>query len=158
MEQFHVWAEQNNWKTPDNAADGPYQLAYRTDLNLFEYLHAHPPYGEQFNFHMGGYHQGRPSWMDDGFYPVKERLIDGVDCTEGDALLVDIGGSVGHDLEELYRKHPDVPGRLILQDLPAVIGQIQKLDGRIERMAYDFFTEQPVKGTYRPGVFGEEVC
>lgn len=98
---------------------------------------------------MGGYHQGRPSWMDANFYPVQEKLVDGLSTAEDAALIVDIGGSVGHDLEEFYKKHRDIPGRLILQDLPIVIGQIVKLDDRIERMEYDFYTEQPVKGTSR---------
>lgn len=97
---------------------------------------------------MGGYHQGRPSWMDPGFYPVKESLIEGFDSNS--AMIVDIGGSIGHDLEELHRKHPNIPGRFILQDLPVVIGQIEKIDERIEPMAYDFYTEQPVKGKSKP--------
>jgi len=44
-------------------------------------------------------------------------------------------------------KHPNVPGRLVLQDLPNVLDGIQQLDQKIERMEYDFYTEQPVKGT-----------
>lgn len=145
LDQFHVWADKNNWQTPNSLFDGPYQHAFNTELNFFQYLQANPPYGEQFNFHMGGYHQGRPSWMDPGFYPVQKNLIDGFDKDSG-AMLVDIGGSIGHDIQEFYSKHPEVPGRLVLQDLPIVIGQIQKLDERIERMAYDFYEEQPVKG------------
>lgn len=145
LDQFHVWADKNDWQTPNSLFDGPYQHAFKTELNFFQYLQANPPYGEQFNFHMGGYHQGRPSWMDPGFYPVQENLIDGFDKENG-AMLVDIGGSIGHDLEEFYKKHPEIPGRLVLQDLPIVIGQIQKLDERIEPMAYDFYHEQPVKG------------
>lgn len=149
LDQFHEWANKNDWKTPNNISDGPYQYAFRTTNNLFENHQARPPYGEQFNLHMGGYHQGRPSWMDEGFYPIKENLVQGFDDSEGSAMLVDIGGSVGHDMEELYSKHPDLPGRLISQDLPIVIGQIKKLDKRIEPMAYDFTTEQPVKGKQR---------
>ena len=126
--------------------DGPYQYAYDTELNFFEYLQAHPPYGEQFNYHMGGYRQGRPAWMDAGFYPVKENLIDGFEDSQDSALLVDIGGSIGHDLQEFHQKHTEAPGRLVLQDLPAVIGQIVQLDDKVERMEYDFTTEQPVKG------------
>ena len=149
LDQFHEWADKNDWKTPNSISDGPYQYAFRTTNNLFENHQAKPPYGEQFNLHMGGYHQGRPSWMDEGFYPIKENLIQGFDDSEGSAMLVDIGGSVGHDMEELHSKHPDLPGRLISQDLPIVIGQIKKLNKRIEPMAYDFTTEQPVKGKQR---------
>lgn len=85
--------------------------------------------------------------MDSGFFPVQERLIEGAEKTDDAAFLVDIGGSLGHDLEELHRKHPQVPGRLILQDLQSVLVQIQNLDPKIERMAYDFYTENPIKGS-----------
>lgn len=86
--------------------------------------------------------------MDPGFFPVRERLIDGAKPDDDAVFLVDIGGSLGHDLEEFRRKHPQVPGRLILQDLPSVLAQIQHVDEKIECMAYDFYTEQPVKGQY----------
>lgn len=143
---FHVWADKNDWKTPSGPVGGPLQMAYNTELNFFEHLQ-NVGCGVQFNSMMGGYHQGRPSWMDANFYPVKERLVDGFDKDNKDAaMLVDIGGNVGHDLEEFGRKHPEAPGRLVLQDLPVIIGQIQKLDDRVERMEYDFYTEQPVKG------------
>lgn len=95
---------------------------------------------------MGGYSQGRPSWMDTNFFPVKEQLMKGAKGANDDVFLIDIGGSIGHDLAEFARKHPDAPGRLVLQDLPVVLGQIQTLDARIERMPYDFYTEQPLKG------------
>lgn len=90
---------------------------------------------------------GRPSWHDPGFYPVRERLFDGFDAANKDAVfLIDLAGGQGHYTQQFLSKCPDVPGRLILQDLPVVLDQIQELDPRIERMPYDFFTEQPVKG------------
>jgi hypothetical protein len=44
-------------------------------------------------------------------------------------------------------KHPNAPGRLVVQDLPPVIDGIEMLHPHIERMKYDFHTEQPMKGT-----------
>lgn len=99
-----------------------------------------------FSLHMGGYRQGRPSWMDKGFFPVQERLIEGFDNSEDAAMLVDIGGNVGHDIDEFRRKWSSAPGRLINQDLPEVIAQIKDLDPKIEKMAYNFHQEQPIKG------------
>ncbi|KAL2755543.1 hypothetical protein ACRALDRAFT_1076879 [Sodiomyces alcalophilus JCM 7366] len=138
---------EHGYEPPSDPRAGPLQVRCKTDLNFFEYVQANPPWGQYFNHHMGGYRQGRPSWMDDGFFPVQERLIDGADTSDPDAaLLVDIGGSIGHDLDEFRRKHPDAPGRLVLQDLDRVLDQIVDLHPRIERMPYDFHTEQPVKG------------
>lgn len=60
-------------------------------------------------------------------------------------LFVDVAGGLGRYTEALLAKFPGIPGRLILQDLPPVIESIQELHPRIERMEYDFFTEQPIK-------------
>ncbi|KAK4232773.1 hypothetical protein C8A03DRAFT_39595 [Achaetomium macrosporum] len=146
--KFPEYAKKTNYKTPNSLTDGPLQYAYNTQLNMFEHLMAHPPYGEQFNHHMGGYRQGRPSWMDRGFYPVEERLIQGARQSPDAPFLVDIGGGVGHDLDEFRRKVPHAPGRLVLEDLAPVIDQAHArgLDSRIETLVYNFYTEQPVKG------------
>ncbi|KAF4972242.1 hypothetical protein FSARC_1139 [Fusarium sarcochroum] len=144
--QFHEWADANDWKDPTDIGNSPLQLGYKTEKTFFEHLHTNPPYGQMFHLHMGGYRQGRPSWMDPGFFPVQERLIDGLEQSDDAALLVDVGGSFGHDIGEFHRKFSNAPGRLILQDLPVVIDQITKLDDKIERMKHDFYTEQPIKG------------
>lgn len=128
--------------------NGCLQYVYDTKLDMFAHLHAHPPIGPQFDDHMGGYRQGRPSWMTEGYYPVKERLIAGADSSPTAPFLIDIGGGKGQDLDEFLRRIPDYPGRLILQDLPRVITQITDLDPKIDRMEHDFYQEQPVKGTY----------
>ena len=107
---------------------------------------------------MGGYSQGRPSWMDANFFPVQERLIKGAKSEDDAVFIVDIGGSIGHDLAEFSRKHPETPGRLVLQDLPVVVGQITSLDAKIERMAYDFYTEQPLLGTLPSSEINDSPC
>ncbi|KAF2646829.1 S-adenosyl-L-methionine-dependent methyltransferase [Massarina eburnea CBS 473.64] len=144
--KLHEYLRQTQYATPSDFAAGPYQYAFDTEMNLFQYMHAHPPLGKQFDHHMGGYRQGRPSWMDPNFYPVKEQIFAGMDTSEDSVLLVDIGGGLGHDLGEFSAKYPDAPGRLVLQDLQVVIDGIKQLDPKIERMNHDFLTEQPLKG------------
>ncbi|ODM14728.1 hypothetical protein SI65_09917 [Aspergillus cristatus] len=141
-----AYLRKNNHRNPTNGIDCPFQLGFRTDSHFFEFLRDHPEHASQFNNHMSAYHQGRPSWMDVGFYPVPE-LVKELKESDG-VLLVDVGGSLGHDLSEFQRKWPDMPGRLVLQDLPAVVEQAQSmsLHPRVEVMPHDFFTEQPVKG------------
>ncbi|KAJ5811456.1 Winged helix-turn-helix transcription repressor DNA-binding [Penicillium riverlandense] len=95
---------------------------------------------------MSVYAQGRMRWMNPGFYPVQEQLVDGAPIGDQDVLLVDMGGSIGHDLSEFRRRWPNVPGRLVLQDLPEVVCSAKDLDPSIEVTAYDFFTELPIKG------------
>ncbi|RYO90039.1 hypothetical protein DL762_002884 [Monosporascus cannonballus] len=90
---------------------------------------------------MGNTMGARTYWVD--WFPVQERLLDG--ATADSALLVDVGGGRGHDLLAFHEKYPR-QGRLVLQDLAPVIESTGDLDPAIERVSYDFFTEQPLKG------------
>ena len=135
-----------DYSKPSGPTDTPYHLGHNTKLSIFEEIQQDPVLSRQFNNHMAAYAQGRYRWMDPGFYPVQQQLIDGTTIGDQDVLLVDIGGSFGHDLLDFRRKWPDVPGRLVLQDLPEVVASVQNLDPSIDVMGYDFFTEQPVKG------------
>ncbi|KAK1505116.1 hypothetical protein CABS01_08894 [Colletotrichum abscissum] len=143
--RFHEYSRKRGFKNPTDAKDTPMMYAYNTDKDMFAWQQD-LGYGTHFNHHMSGYRQGRNPWMAPGFFPVKERLIEGA-STDADApFLVDIGGSIGHDLAEFHSYFPEAPGKLILQDLPVVIGQIQELTPAITPMGHDFLTEQPVKG------------
>ncbi|KAL4881812.1 S-adenosyl-L-methionine-dependent methyltransferase [Aspergillus karnatakaensis] len=141
--------KKTNYANPSDGRNAAFQDGYRTESHFFEYLKDHPAHAEQFNNHMTAYHQGRPSWMDVGFYDV-ESLTRDVEIRSDDVLLVDVGGGVGHDLTEFRRKWPSIPGRLVLQDLGEVIGQAKAMNGavgnEVEAVEHDFFTEQPVKG------------
>ena len=68
---------------------------------------------------------------------------------EEEVLLDDIGGGLGHDLEELRHKCSSlIDGRrLILQELLELTVQgAKRLRPWLEAMAYDLFTVQPIKG------------
>ncbi|OJI98866.1 hypothetical protein ASPVEDRAFT_50464 [Aspergillus versicolor CBS 583.65] len=141
-----AFLEKTNYRNPTSATDTAFQLGYKTDMGFFGHLQQEPITARRFNNHMGVYAQGRARWMDPGFYPVQEQLIEGTDFGKEDVLLVDVGGSFGHDLLDFRRKWPSVPGRLVLQDLPEVVSSVKDLDPSIDVTAHDFFTEQPIKG------------
>lgn len=93
---------------------------------------------------------GKMMWADDGAYPVKERLSR---ATEDEVLVVDIGGGAGHDLLAFKARHPELKGRLVLEELPYMISQVSdKLDG-IELVEHDFYTPQPIKGLSLPELY-----
>lgn len=142
---FPFYLKKHDWSISPDPRDGPMQDVIGKDNNFFKHMMTNHPAGE-FQNHMAGYRQGRPSWMDDGFFPVSERLVKDADNSPEATFLVDIGGSIGHNLDEFCRKHPTAPGRHVLQDLEYVLSQIQKVDPKIEPMSYDFHTEQPIKG------------
>lgn len=94
----------------------------------------------------------RPHWSAEksGFYPVRERLLEGVSKDPDAAFLVDVGGGQGQDFPRLLANVPEdeIAGRLVLQDTPDVIASVPEgsLPKRVEVMGYDFFTPQPVTG------------
>lgn len=57
---------------------------------------------------MAGYQQGRPSWLD--FFPAEDQLVKGLREDDDAVLLVDVGGGMGQDLEEVRRRLPNVKG------------------------------------------------
>ncbi|PHH64754.1 hypothetical protein CDD81_4016 [Ophiocordyceps australis] len=143
--KFHEFSRQNEWQSPANRNYTSLMHTYNTDKDMFAWL-VSLGYGTHFNDHMGGYNLGRIPWMDPAVFPVQERLIAGADTDPKAPFLVDIGGSIGHDLLKLRRYYPNTPGRLILQDLPAVTSQVKDLGPCIDIMSHDFNTDQPVKG------------
>ncbi len=67
------------------------------------------------------------------------------------AHFVDVGESFGHQCARLKAKYPDLPGRIVLQEMPEKIKQARPIEG-LEFMAHDFFTPQPVKVVYSPSL------
>ena len=133
------------YSDPTDPTNGPFQFGHDTTLRSFMWRKERPRIQTAFNNHMAGYHQGRPSWMDRGFYPIEERILPGIKADPSAVAIVDVGGSLGHDLRELKKKWPSIPGRFVLQDLPQVIEQVKDLTS-IEATVHDFNTAQPVKG------------
>lgn len=84
------------------------------------------------------------SWL--SVYPVA-REIEGWDSKDNTrAIYVNIGGGIGHQCKQFKDKYPDLPGRVILQDLPHSISKALPTPG-VENMEHDFFQPQPIKGS-----------
>ena len=130
------------WRNPG----GPsiFKEAFGEGMDCFRYLGENAGILGDFNNLMAGQRHNRIDWFE--FFPVEERLLEGVE--EHGVLMVDVGGSRGHEIVTFARRYKDAKGELVLQDLPETIDSIQEadLEGRVEKMKYDFFTEQPVKG------------
>ena len=98
--------------------------------------------------YMGGRRKGGIRWPD--IYPVESQIKGTLKGTKDEILWVDIGGNQGHDLKMFRELHPNIPGRLVLMDLPAAIENNESDMTGIEMVAYDFFTPQPIKGSTSP--------
>ena len=109
----------------------------------WDYFKKNPDRGRSFNSFMQGQREGRGCWLD--IYPVKERLVDEFGQDDNIVLLVDVAGGTGHDLRDLRDRQGSRRGRLILEDLPEVIEEVDDREG-LELIKYDFFTAQPIQG------------
>ena len=99
---------------------------------------------------VAGPHTGLSRWIDPSFYPIGTILVNDAIPQDLSIFLVDIGGGQGHDLQQLHRKYPKMPGKLVLQDLKDVIKEAEAsgLDKEILTMEYDFFTPQRIRGIF----------
>ena len=93
---------------------------------------------------MGAMRSTRRHWID--WYPVREDIISGASLGNGDVLLVDIGGGLGHDARYFVDTFPVAKGHTVLQDLRKVLDSASNFGDGIEAMPHDFFTPQPVQG------------
>ena len=134
-------------KYPDPETQLIFRHAFKVDMDSFPYMAQRPRMMADFHNLMAGQRYGRTEWYD--FFPVQKALIDGFDPSKGEGvLMVDLGGAHGYELQMFHKKFPDAKGRLILQDLPHVIGSIDESswDKGVEKTTHDFFTPQPIKG------------
>lgn len=115
-------------------------------MTTFEFMSSIPRILKDLNTFMGNTMGARKSWID--WFPAQERLLDG--AKEAMPLLVDVGGGKGHDVLDFHSKYPQEGRRLVLQDLASVTDDLVDLGPAVERMTYDFFTDQPVKGNAKP--------
>ena len=128
-----------------SGAPGPFQACNNTEDGMFPYLMKRPDMMSNFNAFMAGSLETRPDWF--ATFPVQEIMLAGANDSDPDAvLLADVGGGEGHDVAAFHGAFPDAPGRLVLQDLPAVIDNIKQLDPVIVRQEHDFFKPQPIHG------------
>jgi hypothetical protein len=110
--------KQKGFKNPTDVTDGNWQSWRGTANNLFQDLAINQDLARDFHAAMQ-YHSkyNLTPWPE--VYPTGTVLS----ATKPDrALVVDIGGSNGHDLGKFRLCHPEIPDNsLVLQDLPDVV-------------------------------------
>ena len=145
MESLPRYFEGTGYSNPRHKDKSAWHELYRQ--RYFDYVFApgHEDRVEAFHNHMKFKTLGLkwfevPEIMDAAFGSH-------LDLTQDQALIIDVGGSTGHDLLEFEAAHPLLKGRKILQDLPASVDSLDKgflsLHG-IEAISHDFFTPQPI--------------
>ncbi|KAJ0424828.1 S-adenosyl-L-methionine-dependent methyltransferase [Aspergillus carlsbadensis] len=144
--KIFAYLEERGYKDPEDAYDAPFQLAYNTKDHYFDWLKENPEVQKAFNTVMTISQEFRgEDWFE--MFPVAEKLKLNASESSERALLVDIGGGVGHDIKAFRNRFPELAGKLVLQDLPQVIDAIKEpLPGGITAVGHDMFKPQPTKG------------
>ncbi|CAD6579776.1 MAG: hypothetical protein ASARMPRED_009245 [Alectoria sarmentosa] len=142
--KMHEYFRLKGYVCPTDSLDCAFQWTFDTEISYFEHIHNDAERMKDFNTFMSGNRVNRKHWID--WFPVEAEIFSGSSGTTEDVLLVDVGGSKGHDLERFLGKYPTSKGRLVLQDLPGVLEHVKGLNEGIRTMSHDFFTPQPIKG------------
>lgn len=122
-----------------------FQDAWKTPLHAFQWFAENNSHLTYFNDYMALRRKPELSWL--SVYPVAQE-VEGWDSKDNSrAIYVNIGGGIGHQCKQFKEKYPDLPGRVILQDLPHSIAKALPTPG-VENMEHDFFQPQPIKGEH----------
>lgn len=138
------------WRPIFNNKQG-FSLAHNTNQDLFSYLRSRPAKSKQFTQAMKFYTGPIPAYS-------PNFLIKGYswDTLPAGSVVVDLGGADGHVGRMIAVANPGI--RVIVQDLDSVVeaeaeveveveGEVEaeaKAKGRVQFLAHDFFTPQPV--------------
>ncbi|KAL8801767.1 MAG: hypothetical protein Q9182_004239 [Xanthomendoza sp. 2 TL-2023] len=120
----------------DTAGKFTWHKAKNTELDFFPWAKQHPDHLGWFQNLMSVPRDG--DWFD--VVPFSSS-----DCAPERAYFVDVGGNIGHQSRRLKAKYPNLPGKIICQDLEETIKSAPPMVEGVEMMAHDFFTPQPVK-------------
>ncbi|KAK4692131.1 hypothetical protein P7C71_g5011, partial [Lecanoromycetidae sp. Uapishka_2] len=119
---------------------------YTFKQSLFEFFDQNTDHQKWFGDYMSGRRAGFATWHET--FPFAEILGPDVKKGPNEILLVDVAGNNGHEAVSLHESHPDLPGRIVCEDLPPVVDMMTKKGhhDKVEFIKYDFFTPQPIRG------------
>lgn len=135
-----AFLRRTNYQDVTDAKATVFQSAYETDLDTHTWFPQNPAHEAALIEYMGLEENVRCRWLNE--YPF-EQTTQGWDPSS--PVFVDIGGGVSRCCARFKERFPNVPGRVILQDLPSALAHAVHIPG-VEVLAHDFFEPQPVKG------------
>ena len=145
------YLRETGYKNPSDMSYCPWHVGHRTAQSPFDWLQSHPEHMEVFLPWMTVQREGLPIFLDviDFQKEFAQEITD-----DSTAVFVDVGGAMGHQCVALKQRHPELRGRIVLQDQAHIIEQVKAnpmpgFDG-IGVESYDFFTPQTIRGTYNP--------
>jgi hypothetical protein len=129
----------------ENPSDKTYfQYSNNTDLSFFQFMQSSPVQLAHFQKTMAAGLAVERQWNKDGFasiYPFLELCRAREDALPDNPVIVEVGGGHGHVIKHLRTTLPGFTGRMVVEDLPAVIEGAPRQD-EVENVPYNFFTEK----------------
>lgn len=142
-----AYLAESGYRNPTNHESTSFHKGLQTDAPHFQWISQNPQALQYFNDFMSFRREGRTNWLD--FFPIDQKIQGALKASNGenDVVFVDVGGAVGADMTEIFKRYPGLKGkgRMILQDLPRSVERVAP-DSGFEAQAHDFFTPQPIKG------------
>ncbi|EQL00303.1 O-methyl transferase B [Ophiocordyceps sinensis CO18] len=132
--------KRTGYGNPTDERHTVFQEAWNTERHGFEWFSERPENLAYFNDFMAARREPELSWLT--VYPVRQEA-QGLAADR--ALFLNIGGGIGHQCAQFRERYPDLPGRVLLQDMAHTIAQALPTPG-VENMAHDFFEPQPIRG------------
>lgn len=135
----------NRYGNSGEQNESAFSMANETTLSIFQFLGQHPERAKRFG-------SGMRFFTKDEGWDLK-HLVSGFGWASVDhpgVTVVDMGGGLGSVSQYLAKSTQHI--KFIVQDLPGTVelGRASlpaELQGRIEFMAHDFFTEQTLKNS-----------
>ena len=120
------------------------------ERRFFEYLADDPAYLQRFTTGMNLIEKSRSPAS--GIYDFSWLVDKAAQEPPERAVFVDVGGGSGQAILAIHQEYPQLPiARFVLQDrretIDAVVAEDNPLLQKVQKLATDFFHDQPVKGT-----------
>lgn len=147
--KFLAFLKERKYSNPTDKSDTGFMYGMGTQDHYFQYISrpGREVEAEAFYNHMRFKTLGL-KWHE--MPGIIQGVFGDYQAKNDEVLMIDVGGGSGHDLVSFRAAHPDVKGRLIVQDLPETIraanaaGELA-VKG-IEAGEHDFFTQEMVMG------------
>lgn len=127
--------------TEGDGSSNAFKLGQNSSEDFYTWMDTHPVQQRAFHNFMKEQFASLPTWLDVVSFATEFAK----DSQPDDVVFVDVGGGNGSQCAALKRSLPELGGRVVLQDHSYVLEKALEVGG-MEKMSYDFFTEQPVKG------------
>lgn len=150
FQNLPVFFNRYGYKNPTSDSTTAFQSAWNTDASIFDFVAQNPEKMNAVIALMTAQRADQKSWIaDDKLFPEQYFQLSSDDLANDRAIVVDVGGGAGHQCLALRSQHPELKGRIVLEDLPSTVERVDKkqfADLRIEILVHDFNEPQPVRG------------